>query len=847
MSLLSSTYYNKNIRPFLDADFKIDLNIDSTGGLSVSGIAIKNIAELQEIISGWLCSENKYILDSKQLSRLRKVIKVIKRTQSTFPKKVDFVGRDHLGQKEAPQELEDKSRLNLMTIDRYLKEIESINQKIIDIDKRSYLEHHSFDNLVQLHVLKIKLSEIQKSVVDYPILCSTLGELGQRMVTILSNVIDVYKGEVEKLKQRLCKMILEPGLELTEQLKKSLQLWEDVRKEYGLQGVESSASKLTTKAMELAKDLSDTIVLSQVPLVCIKELKNYKAAAKAFKNTSFSKDEVQSSILEIQHLMGCTLEFASEDIKQTFSPLYKQVDLKLESYLQRNRQLIEVNKSQHQLYLKELESHLDSQDFTAERQLHSTKLQLELEEQISPFSQLTEKSIVQGTYISSLGSYVLKGGTLFLQKRNLDCGKEMMFYSLKLTHHYRALFETKIRRLAWDIESVNKMRQRFNEPEIKFNPHSSITFLSKNELNKFTTRPAQLTLFKACEFEIAELGSLKVGDYCGATTLKNDLFFEIEAMGSLANDLYRLQKFLAVFGLEDILLKQSQDDDEKMKLMQIFRMFFPKHAFLIEQGGAQRQGYALKDFTAHDLRSFIESQKPEMGPIFRKYLDLQPELMEKVESLPGKFIWAINDYANLLRDAGAIALVSEVIGSENIPKTVCSILKKGILSSEARYKLGLCNPGSSMIEDFKSGGAESVFTRLIHQDMPPDRIQPQACSIMYDLSILNRGGYAYNTDLFGTKRGKYYANRLSLLNFTRLGENLSHLNEVMIKDGIPPQFISGLFVESKQQKAQVIAQMEKEGLLEISSAGEMYVVIGEFEHPLESFILGGDDDTKEEV
>ena len=68
--------------------------------------------------------------------------------------------------------------------------------------------------------------------------------------------------------------------------------------------------------------------------------------------------------------------------------------------------------------------------------------------------------------------------------------------------------------------------------------------------------------------------------------------------------------------------------------------------------------------------------------------------------------------------------------------------------------------------DLKSGGAESVFARLITENMPKnpgDYPVGGRMQILCDLELVERVGYIYSKDEFGSKEMIKYYNRPSVL------------------------------------------------------------------------------------
>ena len=134
------------------------------------------------------------------------------------------------------------------------------------------------------------------------------------------------------------------------------------------------------------------------------------------------------------------------------------------------------------------------------------------------------------------------------------------------------------------------------------------------------------------------------------------------------------------------------------------------------------------------------------------------------------------------------------------------MLKTGILSTQDRFQAGIIAQGTSSDEDLKTGGAESVFARLITKNMPED---PAAyhlngqMQILCDLDLVERVGFVYPTDLYGTKKENTYSTRPSILELTEDCEKDPYArlnNEVCIRNRIPPERMKGVMVKNDGEK-----------------------------------------------
>lgn len=298
------------------------------------------------------------------------------------------------------------------------------------------------------------------------------------------------------------------------------------------------------------------------------------------------------------------------------------------------------------------------------------------------------------------------------------------------------------------------------------------------------------------------LGTVSVGRQ---GTLKDRIEIKCDASLSVEEAAKKIPILLASLGLEEALLSSSNNDVERLKLMQLFRIYYPKKAYYFEN-----EALTFTE-TLDSLKNRIIDAVPEM----KERIENQLGQMYQQEVYPGHSIWAVKGLAKEVENAGGTCLMSGIKQLKYLP----SILKKGVLSTLDRFEAGLIIEGESCGEDFKKGGADSVFARLLTSTMTRDpkeyELHGQA-QILCDLSLLERGGYAYSSDYYGSKAPIYHKARLDILSLTKLyqADPENHLqNEVCIRNRIPPQYIKGLVVKNQTVKNQLIQEFTKEGII----------------------------------
>ena len=165
----------------------------------------------------------------------------------------------------------------------------------------------------------------------------------------------------------------------------------------------------------------------------------------------------------------------------------------------------------------------------------------------------------------------------------------------------------------------------------------------------------------------------------------------------------------------------------------------------------------------------------------------------------------------------------------------------GALATQDRFNLGIVTGGASPQADLTTGGAQSVFARMITRGMPKNfSYYPLAgkMQILYDLNLVERVGYGYERDQFGNKKPQAHLNRENMIDLTLKYETnpINFLsNEICINHRIGPPFIKGIRVENEKQKNQLVQALKKENVVTQNDLGEECIN----DIPLEQFIRVG--------
>lgn len=319
----------------------------------------------------------------------------------------------------------------------------------------------------------------------------------------------------------------------------------------------------------------------------------------------------------------------------------------------------------------------------------------------------------------------------------------------------------------------------------------------------------------------------------------NRISIDLDPSISVENAPEKLNIIFAALGLGTVSSSFRTEDNERIKVMQLFRAFYPKEAYDFE-----RESISFEE-SVESLKTRIANKVPDMKAKFKDYLVDHPEKMYQQEVYPGQPVWCVKGLSDDVRKAGGIGLMTGVTANnfDDAIKRLMSMLKGGALSSQDRFELGIMAKGDSSGADLQSGGGDSVFVRMITEGMPKnfnDYPLNGKMQILYDLDLVERVGYVYSEDKFGTKDPSDYRERPTV---TKLVENIEIKpneymgNEICIHHRIGSEFIKGIRVNNDSEKAILIEALKKEPNLVTQNNLKQDCFNG---IPLDQFIRVGD-------
>ncbi|NGX47153.1 MAG: hypothetical protein K1000chlam3_00525 [Chlamydiae bacterium] len=295
----------------------------------------------------------------------------------------------------------------------------------------------------------------------------------------------------------------------------------------------------------------------------------------------------------------------------------------------------------------------------------------------------------------------------------------------------------------------------------------------------------------------------------GAKESVISIYDQVEMQMGKNKTLYDFHKMLSFLNLDDALRKSSEEDIERMKMGHLFRILNPPKATVFERSAA------FFDLSLEKFKQQIFWDSPEMESQFTKWL---PK-MELREILPGRMRWAVDGLADELKKYGLQGLTNGLQNSGN--KNIASILKMGMFSKEMQSAF-LNKPMTTSDNEAFNGGSDSVFTQMVIKDHHYfDYFSP--VRLFFSPKILEFGSYQYDEDEFGSRQvceftSCPYSSRKNIFDSLKgkLGYGLSYQksHEVMIKDRISPEYITGLTFMNEEDKHSTIRYLREKNIIQ---------------------------------
>lgn len=226
-----------------------------------------------------------------------------------------------------------------------------------------------------------------------------------------------------------------------------------------------------------------------------------------------------------------------------------------------------------------------------------------------------------GANFSFLDSGVLKGQHICGYVRIID-GNPTNLFQFNISHPARAELEETLKAL----QNGKLPSELKGKIDIQIVPHQyqAVDPNGYAYIENMTYRPM---IARAYEVSFAGLGKVTVGfveDPCHC--LKNDIRVEVDRWLPPGQALVEMQKMISLLGLGPLFQPTKEDDQDRMVLAHLFRKFYPKEAFQVEQTG----------------------EFYEVSPaVLKNFIQQRVEGIEKNPARKEAFLKMLNDYKKI--------------------------------------------------------------------------------------------------------------------------------------------------------------------------------------------------------
>lgn len=483
---------------------------------------------------------------------------------------------------------------------------------------------------------------------------------------------------------------------------------------------------------------------------------------------------------------------------------------------QRNAYLLNAK---YESFIKSIQN---GRDITELKDHPLSSLQKEISKNNVTFSD-GEKAYDYGANFFGFGKGAVKGMNINFQEKIVK-GKPVTELDFKVNHAYRE----KIEKTLNDLASLSKSEA--SDLLSLFGSHA--TSLSTS----ITTLPSSVVgaNIPVYQIHLEGLGDIYFGRDNELYNKYDRIYVHLDANKSF----YDFYETLSICGLGDVLQISMQEDIERMKIGQLYRMLCPGDATLFERTD--------EFFTLNidELKSAIIKRTPKMEEHFLTYLPR----MSLREYMPGKFRFGIDGLSKELKEKGALGFTASIMGAwENseLFERVSSIFSMGMLSSETKQKLHMNKQGLSAGMDEYTGGSDSVFTQLVTKSCEEvdDLAYFYKVQIIFDTKIAEMGTYQYHDDNYGFRgtedlgwwwKKEEYLERENILDFVASERvNFNYDNEVMSKEYISTDYIKGVVVDSEKTKKGLINHLRFNNQIQKDENGQetiLGIALSDFFH-----------------
>lgn len=418
-----------------------------------------------------------------------------------------------------------------------------------------------------------------------------------------------------------------------------------------------------------------------------------------------------------------------------------------------------------------------------------------------------------GAHVHGFGKDLVKGANLCFRDKTRE-NEEIVELGFKVNHVYRGHLE----------ESISCLFNKNTRLQMRVLSHLTGSSVKTIKVTEGKFEMGGFREQKMYHLDFGASGSILVGSDPEVAGMYNRVFVRIPKKGNL----FQLHEMLSFAGLENALKRFTPVDLERLKIGYLFRHFHPEQATIFERTS---QFFKLP---IGQLKAAIIEQVPAMKDRFVQYL---PKF-RPYEILPGRIRYGVEGIGRRCYELGARSLISSVwIGSneEESFNKVSSIVKMGMLSSELRLGNEINSVGISPNSDLGHGSADSVFMQLVtvndyqNNEAPTMRkfgyfYPDDSIAFEFDLDVLDTLSHQYHTDKYGTRnlvlKFSTYLERPNVYDFVTEEVNGYYRgHEVMIRDRVPPSFITSILVANNEIRVRLCQYFKEAGLIQPNRDG----------------------------
>jgi hypothetical protein len=192
--------------------------------------------------------------------------------------------------------------------------------------------------------------------------------------------------------------------------------------------------------------------------------------------------------------------------------------------------------------------------------------------------------------------------------------------------------------------------------------------------------------------------------------------------------------------------------------------------------------------------------------------------MKLAKVFEGYSTYVDESVAKAYEKAGLRYVWSGVADAEDVVKIVKS---PGLMSNNNRFIRGMQRTGASPEQDFRTGGSDSVFTRIGVTGTKATFDQSylgSAYRIIIDpKEMLRTDWYAYTSDSYGKTAESLMAARPTPLDFIKdMKSSYRYGNEIMFRRGIAKESFMGISCQTSQRRAELLNLFKQEGVTKVN-------------------------------